>query len=147
METQVSLTSLIPRCNDIIDESTVSTLDERVSEVLSSDSSTELKLPGPNENPKSDVLPKLVETIPTQPYKEFVTTDLKLWTFTHNGIEHTARHSPADVWIDYFSEYADLDPDADWTDTEERADFLMQLWEFCAAEKLSFPLTEKLNVE
>lgn len=80
-----------------------------------------------------------------QPYKEFVTSDLKFWTFTYDGKEHTARHSPAEVWQAYFSEYADLDPEADWKDMEERADFLIQLWQFCAEEKLSFPLTEKLN--
>ena len=59
--------------------------------------------------------------------------------------EYTARHSPTDAWVQYFSEYADLDPAADWTDMEERADFLTQLWTFSAQQKLDFPLTEKLN--
>lgn len=43
------------------------------------------------------------------------------------------------------SEYADLDPATDWTDLEERADFLSQLWLFCYMENLNFPLTEKLH--
>lgn len=62
-----------------------------------------------------------------------------------NEHEYTARHCPVDVWTTYFSEYADLDPSADWTDMEERADFLTQLWTFCAQESLDFPLTEKVN--
>src|ERR1019366_1023024 len=121
------------------------TSDETVNEVQSSDSAIEQKLLEPNENPNVDASQKFPGTISTQPYKEFVTSDLKLWTFIHDDIDHTARHSPTDVWIAYFSQYADLDPEADWTDMEDRADFLMQLWEFCAAEKITFPLIEKLN--
>lgn len=75
-----------------------------------------------------------------------MTSDLKLWTLTYQGTVYTARHSPTDVWIACFSEYADLDSEADWTDMEERADFLTQFWTFCAIEEVNFPLTEKLNV-
>jgi len=85
-----------------------------------------------------------------QPHKEFVITDLKLWTFKMrdaNGQAHeyTARNCPVEHWAFFFSEYANLDPATDWTDLEERADFLTKLWSFCYQHTLSFPLVEKLN--
>lgn len=147
MEIPTNLIDSIPKCNATTDESILNTSDATASEAQSNDSPTEPKLSEPNESQKSDASPKLAGIIPTQPSKEFVTSDLKLWTFIHEGTTHTARHSPADVWVAYFSQYADLAEDADWTDMEERADFLVQLWEFCAAEKITFPLTEKLIVE
>jgi hypothetical protein len=74
-----------------------------------------------------------------------VITDLKQWTFSVNGQEYTARNCPVEQWKHFFSEYSRLDPVADWTDLEERADFLTQLWSFCYQQKLSFPLTEILT--
>lgn len=145
VEIQLSSTNLIPRCSDTTSENILSTSDETVNEVQSSGSATEQKPSEPNESQSADASQKSLGTTPTQPYKEFVTSDLKLWTFTHQDIEWTARSCPVEVWQAYFADYADLDPQADWTDMEERADFLIQLWEFCAAESLSFPLTEKLN--
>jgi hypothetical protein len=112
---------------------------------LTSDSPTGPKQPGLGENPSAAKSQKSVAI-----YREFLITELKWWTFKMkdvNGQEHefTARNCPVETWVAYFSEFADLDPTADWTDIEERADFLTQFWQFCAQESLSFPLTEKLN--
>ena len=148
METPINLISSIPRCSDTTDESIANTLDETVNDQQNNDSPIERKLPERNESPSAGASPKLVAVYsPVQPYKEFVTSDLKHWVFTYQDVEYTARHSPTDVWIAYFSQYADLAEDADWTDMEDRADLLIQLWEFCAAEKITFPLTEKLTSE
>lgn len=68
-----------------------------------------------------------------------------MWTLKVQEREYTARHCPVDVWVRYFDTYAELDPATDWMDMEERADFLTQLWTFCAQQKLKFPLTEKLT--
>lgn len=110
-----------------------------------SDSQIEQKQQGPEEKLKDEKSQKLVE----QPYREFVITDLKSWTFKMhvNDREHeyTARNCPVEHWIFYFSNFAFLDPKTDWTDLEERADFLAQLWLFCYEQKLSFPLAEILT--
>lgn len=105
------------------------------------DLKTEQKPQELEEKQKGEKSQKLVE----KPYREFVITDLKLWTFSVQGREYTARNCSVEHWIQFFSEYSRLDPKTDWTDLEERADFLTQLWSFCYQQKLSFPLTEILT--
>ena len=147
MVTSTHTTDLTNKCSDTTSENTLSTSDETQKQKLKSVLPTEQKRSEPNESLKSDGLQKLAEEYkPVELCKDFVTSDLKHWTLTYQGTVYTARHSPADIWIANFSEYADLDPEADWTDMEERADFLTQFWTFCAIEQINFPLTEKLNV-
>jgi hypothetical protein len=139
MEKQTSSDALTNKCNATIDGNTLTTLGETASQKPTSDLPTVPKPPGPNESQNGAGSPKSVVA-----YKEFLITDLKLWTL-NTLPEYIARHCPVEVWISFFSEYADLDPAADWTDMEERADFLTQLWTFCAQQKINFPLTEKLT--
>lgn len=139
MEKQISSDALMNRCSDTTDANIQTTLAETAKPKPASDSATAPKQSEPNETQSGDGSQKLAVA-----YKEFLITDLKHWTLNTQP-EHTARHCPIDVWISFFSEYADLDPNADWSDMEERADFLTQLWTFCAGQKLSFPLTEKLT--
>ncbi len=108
---------------------------------------TELKLSEQNETLNAEKSQPLAEETykEVQAYKEFLTSDLKLWSFTHAGETRTARRSPVDAWTAYFSEYANLDPESNWSDLLERAHFLTQLWQFCAAKKITFPLVENLN--
>ena len=138
-------TDLTSKCNDITGGNIQSTSVVSQQPKPTSDLLTEQRQHEQSETLKSERSQRSVKV-----YREFLITDLKSWTFKVQGEneqehEHTARHCPVDTWARYFSEYADLDPAADWTDLEERADFLTQLWTFCAQESLSFPLTEKLN--
>lgn len=139
MEKQTSSLDLMSKCSDTTDENIKNTLAETARSKPTSDSATAPKQPEPSETQNAAGSQKLAVA-----YKEFLITDLKSWTL-NTLPEHTARHCPVNVWISFFSEYADLDPAADWTDMEERADFLTQLWTFCAQQKLNFPLTEKLT--
>src|SRR5437870_8402647 len=85
-----------------------------------------------DEMPSDERLLKLPDDI----VKIFLMTDLPSWTFKLNGTNgqehiHDAFTAPVDVWVQWASQYADLDVRADWNDLEERAEFLTQLWTYC----------------
>lgn len=143
MEKQTSSLDSMSKCNDTTGESTKNTSAETARSKPTNDSATAPKQSEPNETQSVAASQRSAAV-----YREFLITDLKNWTLTdiqRPGFECSARHCPADIWVQYFSEYADLDPAADWSDMEERADFLTQLWTFCTQQKLNFPLTEKLT--
>jgi hypothetical protein len=140
MAIQSSSIDSTSKCSATTAESTPSTSDASQQQKQASNLQTAQKQLEQSESLKSE---KSLPSVAV--YREFLLSDLKFWTFQHQGQEYTARCSPALVWAAYFCQYADLEADTDWTDLEERTYFLTQLWQFCAAEALIFPLTEKLN--
>src|SRR5690348_11731044 len=113
---QNNSTDSMSKCSDTTDESTLSTLEESQQLNPLDDLPTEQKQPEPCEKQQSDVSLVSIEV-----YKEFLLTDLKSWILQVDGHEYTARHCPTEVWVRYFSEYADLEVGTDWTDLEQRA--------------------------
>src|SRR5579885_608602 len=87
-------------------------------------------------------------SLPEDIVKIFLMTDLKSWTFklkerNEQDSTYDAFHAPVEIWVQWASQYADLDPMAVCGDMEERDDFLTKLWTYCKEEGLPFPLEEK----
>lgn len=81
--------------------------------------------------------------------KIFLMTELDQWTFKLHEMEDASEldcFSCSDAeFAEFASSVAEYKSGIDWSDREERSNFLTQLWTFCQQKQFAFPLTKKLT--